>query len=369
MIGLGGAPVAVRRVEPEAPLSGDHALTTTADDRWSWSVEPTRGDDPRRRSDDEVTMTMKERLRAAGGRWPWLGQVLDVQERFAEVNGSFISSGIAVSVFIAMFPLLLVVIAVIGFVASGDENMSTRVVEDLGLTGAAADLVRNAIDRAADSKRAASIIGLLGLAWSGSGVGVALQRGVRTPWQEQAKGLGERARAVAWLAVAALGFAVALALSSVLNWLPDEVPLIAVLALTTAVGLAIEIGLFWWMFWGLGTRRVPARALLPGAILAGIGFEVLKLIGTLYVPRLVASSSSLYGPIGVVFAIIAWLTLAARLIVYASTLNVVRYEREFGTITVPVHVPKLPGDDATATTRSGLILLDSDPDPAVPGNP
>lgn len=312
-------------------------------------------------------MTIKERLRALGQRWPWLDQALDVQERFGEVNGGFISSGIAVSVFIAIFPLLLVAIAVIGFVASGDETMSTRLVDDLGLTGSAGDTVKNAIDRAADSKRAASVVGLVGLAWSGSGVGVALQRGVRTPWQEQAKGLGERAKAAGWLVVAAVGFAIALALSSALNWLPDEVPVVAVVALTVAVGLAIEIGLFWWMFWGLGTRRVPAKALLPGAILAGVGFEVLKLVGTLYVPRLVASSSSLYGPIGVVFAIIAWLTLAARLIVYASTLNVVRYEREVGTVTVPVHVPKLPGDAATATTRSGLILLASDDDPAVPG--
>ena len=43
-----------------------------------------------------------------------------------------------VSVFVAIFPLLLVAIAVIGFLAAGDDTVATRLVDDLGLTGTAA---------------------------------------------------------------------------------------------------------------------------------------------------------------------------------------------------------------------------------------
>ena len=210
-------------------------------------------------------MTVKERLRALGDVHPRVGEALDVQDRFGEINGSFTSSAIAISVFLAIFPLLLVAIAVVGFVASGDEDLGARVADNLGLTGSAADLLTNAVSTAADSKRAASIVGFVGLVWSASGVGTALQGGVRTPWQEQASGIRDRLTAMAWM------------------------------------------------------------------LLVGIGFEVLKLGGTLFVPRLVANSSALYGPIGVVFAVIAWLTLLARLIVYASALNAVRYERREGT--------------------------------------
>ena len=46
-----------------------------------------------------------------------------------------------------------------------------------------------------------------------------------------------------------------------------------------------------------------ARAPSPAAV----GIEVLKLVGGIYVPRAVASSSALYGSIGIVFAILAWL--------------------------------------------------------------
>jgi len=310
---------------------------------------------------------MNEKLRAFGRRWPWFGRVLDVQDRFGEINGGFAASAITVSVFVAIFPLLLVAIAVIGFLASGDDQLSGRIIEDLGLTGNAAETMQEAIQKASDSRQAASIVGLVGLAWSGSGVAVALRQGVRAPWQERSEGIKDRLLGLAWLFAAGIGFAAVLALGGVLNFLPDQVPVVLVALGAIAVGLAAEIGLFWWMFWGLGTRRVPPRDLLPGAIAAGIGFEVLKLVGTVYVPQLVARSSSLYGPIGTVFAILAWLTIFARLIVYSSTFNAVRFEAREGTVEVPVRVPRLPHREPVAATRGGTMLdATDDADPAVP---
>ena len=62
-------------------------------------------------------------------------------------------------------------------------------------------------------------------------------------------------------------------------------------------------------------------------MLVAVGFEILKVVGAVYVPRAVASASALYGAIGVVFAVLAWFAIYARLIVYGAVLNVVRYER------------------------------------------
>lgn len=310
---------------------------------------------------------MNEKLRALGKRWPWFGRALDVQDRVGEINGGFAASAITVSVFVAIFPLLLVAIAVIGFLASGDDELAGRIIDDLGLTGNAAQTMQDAIEKASDSRQAASIVGLVGLAWSGSGVAVALQQGVRAPWQETSNGIKDRLLGLAWLVAAGIGFAAVIALGGVLNFLPDQVPVVLVTLAAIAIGLAAEIGLFWWMFVGLGTRRVPARDLLPGAIAAGIGFEVLKLVGTVYVPQLVARSSSLYGPLGIVFAILAWLAIFAKLIIYCSTLNAVRFEAREGTVEVPVRVPRLPQREPVAATRGGTMLeAVDDTHPAVP---
>ena len=309
---------------------------------------------------------MKQRLRKLGRRWPWFDRALDMQDRFGEINGSFIASGITVSIFIAIFPLLLVVIAIVGFVASGDDQFAARIIDQLGLSGTAAQTMTDALERASESRQAASVVGLLGLLWTGSGVAVALQQGIRAPWQERSVGIRDRFRGLAWLATAGIGFAASIALGGLLNVLPDGVPVVLITAVAVILGVAFEIGLFWWMFKGLGTGRVPNRSLLPGAIMAGVGFEVLKLVGTVYVPRLVAKSSGLYGSLGIVFAVLAWLALFARLIVYASTLNAVLYEAEKGTVQVPVHVPDLPGQTPVAATRGGIAVDTDDDPPAVP---
>lgn len=299
---------------------------------------------------------MNEKLQRLGRRWPALGTALDTQQRFGEINGGFVASAITVSIFISVFPLLLVTIAVIGHLASGDADWTKRFVDALGLTGSARDTVSDAVSRASESRRAASVVGLLGLLWSGTGVGLALQRGVRAPWQEPARGMRDRLQALLWLIAAGLGFAVAVALTGALNWLPDQIPSIVGWLLAIIVGVAIGTGLFLWMFWGLSTRHIPARDLLPGALAAAVGFEVLKFVGTIYVPRLVANSSSLYGPLGIVFALLAWLAIFARLIVYSSTLNAVLFERHVGRRTVAIHVPDLPDLEILAANRGGLMV-------------
>ena len=94
-------------------------------------------------------------------------------------------------------------------------------------------------------------------------------------------------------------------------------------------------------------------------MVGAVGFEVLKLVGSIYVPRLVASSSALYGSLGVVFAILAWLLFFGRLIVYSSVVNVVRWEEDHGTVTVDLPVPKMPGEVPTEATRAGEIPVDA----------
>ncbi len=66
-----------------------------------------------------------------------------------------------------------------------------------------------------------------------------------------------------------------------------------------------------------------------------------------------ASSSALYGSIGIIFAIVAWLLFFGRLIVYTASLNVVLWERGHGTVTVELRGPSLPGAAPSGATRSG----------------
>jgi membrane protein len=122
------------------------------------------------------------------------------------------------------------------------------------------------------------------------------------------------------------------------------------------VALGVNLGLFLWTFSELGRLPVGWRALLPGAALCAVGFEVLKLVGTVYVPRLIASSSALYGSLGVVIALLAWLAFVGRLIVYGAVVNVMRWEHGHGTVTVPLEVPRVEQAIAVGADRSGAVV-------------
>lgn len=283
-------------------------------------------------------------------RWPWLNTILAVTERFGAIGGGPLASSIALAAFVSLFPLMLVVIAVLGFVAAGDSGFATSLVNDLGLRGQAADTVRDAIETAEGSRQAASLIGLGGLLWSGLGVVGSLQTALNAVWQARGRGLIDKVYALRWLLGAGLLFLSTAALGPILRWVPGPIK-----PLTIVVGLALTTVLFLWTYTSLGNKHVGWRAHLPGAVMVAIGFEILKAVGAIYVPRVVASSSALYGSLGVVFAVLAWLLVYGRLIVYGAVVNVVRYEADEGTVTAQIEVPRVDGEVPLTTTRGGAV--------------
>jgi membrane protein len=301
-----------------------------------------------------------DRLKRLGDRFPPLGTLLAVNQRVGELNGGMAAAAITLSVFLSLFPLLLVAIAVVGFLSSNDGSIADSIIENLGLTGEAAGSMRDAIATAQDSRRAASVLGFAGLLWSALGVAAAFSYGVNLAWQATGRGLKDKAVALLWLVGAGVLIVASFALGALLNWVPK-----GLLPVNVLLGLLLNVGIFLWTFWLLTNAKLPWRSHLPGAIVAAVGFEVLKLVGSIVVPRSVASSSALYGSIGVVFAILAWLIVFGRLIVYSAVLNVIRHERTVGTVSLEIEAPLIEGEEPVGTTRGGAVVEGSTADAGV----
>jgi membrane protein len=283
-------------------------------------------------------------------RWPWLDHVLSINARFGEIGGGPLSSSIALAGFLSLFPLLLVGIAAVGFIAKGDDDFTSTVIDNLNLQGRAAEVVEDAIHTAQGSARAATVIGLAGLLWAGLGVVGALQNAMNAAWQSKGRGLLDRAVALGWLAGAGALFLATSALGPMLQLTGG-----ALWPVTVLVGLVLTTLLFLWTYHLLGNSNVGWRDHLPGALMVAVGFEILKVIGSVYVPRAVSNASALYGAIGVVFAVLAWFAIYARLIVYGAVVNVVRYEGHKGTVTVEIEVPRIDGEVPLSTNRGGAV--------------
>lgn len=288
------------------------------------------------------------RLERLGERWHWLGFVLRVYRRSNELHGGQMAMAITLTAFITLFPLILVAIAVLGFVTAVGNDIPERIVDNLGLTGRAARTVTDAVDTAEQSRRVATVVGVAGLLWSGLRLSRSLAYAYNTAWQVQARGLRDRLYELAWLAGMGVILAAAFGATTAVELL--HVGVAPVLLLTAVL---VNIGGFVWTSWLLPNRRVGVRALLPAAIFGGVVLEILKVVGTLVVPRIVADSSALYGTIGVVFAVLMWLLVLGRVVVYVAVIEVIHWERTRGTQQTVIEVPALPYSHPVASTRAG----------------
>jgi len=219
---------------------------------------------------------VREKLESLGERWKWLATVVAVQKRYGELNGSYLAASVTLSAFLSLFPLLLFSIAILGFFSASSPNLAADVVARLGLTGDAADGITAAIDTAERSRRAASVIGIAGLLWSGLGLVAAFQYAINAAWQVTGRGWKDKLTGLMWLGGATLLFLTSFATSSVIRWLPGFLA-----PLTTLAGLSVNFALWLWTLKVLARRDVGWKALVPGAAVGGIGFEILKVIGDL----------------------------------------------------------------------------------------
>ena len=77
----------------------------------------------------------------------------------------------------------------------------------------------------------------------------------------------------------------------------------------------------------LTSKEVPARELRIGAVVAGIGWEIVQILGTYFVAHVLKGAPEAYGVFGLVLGLIAWIYLLALVIVFAVEVNVVGQRR------------------------------------------
>src|SRR5205807_5117020 len=215
-------------------------------------------------------------------------------------------------------------------------------------------MLTDAVAAAERSRKAASLVGFAGLLWSGLGLVGALQFAFNGVWQVNDRGVRDKVFGLFWLGGAALLFVGGAVATTALRWLPGVLAPLGIL-----VTFAVSLGLWLWTLRVLPNTKLPWRALLRGALLGAVGLELLKAVGAYYVPRAVASSSQLYGSLGIVFAILAWLLLFGRLVVYSAVLNVVRYEKHQGTVEAVVQAPPVAGAGPLADRSGRLVSADA----------
>ena len=250
--------------------------------------------------------------RSASTRHVSLAVPFRAAERNRRVAASVLAGGIAYRLFLWFLPFGLIVGGALGLM---DADSTEEAVASGGLPAAFVDVIGD-VARAAESSWWWLLgIGVPLLLWAGYTGAKALQLIHSLVWDEPPPRTKPLKSSLAFTGALCTFMAAA----GLTWWLRDEASLERFL---TAALATVPLAVLWlWASLHLPHRDAPLRALLPGAILVSIGFQVLHgLIVEFLVPKL-EKSTTLYGSLGAMTTILFFMYFAGKLVVTSPILN------------------------------------------------
>jgi YihY family inner membrane protein len=255
--------------------------------------------------------------------------VFGVVKKYGDDNGGVLTSNLAYSAFVSMFPLLLVLVTILGLISSVDPSFKNAAIKAVS---SQVPLIGNQLTGNVHKLKRSSVIGLIvglaGLIWGSAGLAQSglftMEQVWNLPGPARPGYLQRLGRAGLFLVLLGGGVIVTTGLSS----LPNYVHNLGIWAeiLIEVVTAAFNVGMYIGAFRVLTPKGVPVRQLLPGAITGGILWTVLQFVGT-YLVHHYAHSDTVYGVFGTVLALIAWIYIAVEVTVYCAEINVVLSRR------------------------------------------
>jgi uncharacterized BrkB/YihY/UPF0761 family membrane protein len=173
----------------------------------------------------------------------------------------------------------------------------------------------------------AVIIGILISIWGGLGVTNAAHNAFDQVWAVPMKDrpdfVGWRVRGLLLLASLGVLFIASTAVSGLITGLGG--PVVKVGAIL--VSLLVNFGLFLAAFRLMTAATIPTRCLWIGVATAAVLWEILQLVGGLYINHVWRHASSVYSQFALVIALFVWLHLGAQITLYSAEINVVLARR------------------------------------------
>jgi membrane protein len=290
-------------------------------------------------------VAIKDRLAGV----PVVGTALEVQERYKQDAADQLAAAIGFFGFLSLFPLMILALAAAGFVYSDPADqarvadMITQAIPGFEATlgdddTAVSELVANVVE----NRAGIGLVGLVTLLLTGLRVVNSAMTATtvvfRAAVPSGAKAKARQVVVMATLGLLALG---AVAASSLAGVTGEVLPRWATVLVALGLSLLLDTVLFVAAYRLLrGDALVSARDLVPGAVLAAVGWTALKVAGASYVGNQVEDANALYGALGGVIALLLLLYLAGRLYLYGAQLSAVLLERRAG----PLADLEEPGD-------------------------
>jgi membrane protein len=263
---------------------------------------------------------------------PWVAHILRAWKQLKANNGTQYSAAITYFSFLALFPLLLLAVAVTGFVLHSQPHLQKELFEKVlaQAPGSVGVQLKSSITSLINARRGVGVIGLVGVFVTGLGWIGNLRQAIDAVWgypPVKRKFLRAKLSNLGVLAGLGVGIVISLGLTvvgtaltdQILRWLGIEHVngiqyLVRILGLLLA--LIGDMIIFGWMLVRLPNARVSRAAAVRGVILAAVGFEVLKVLGTYTIAK--SAHNPTLGPFAGLLAVLIWIELVSRYLLFSS---------------------------------------------------
>ena len=275
---------------------------------------------------------VKSRIAEVREERPAVDHVLRMQSQYGDSKASQQAGAVTYFGFLSVFPVLALAFFVVGYVAKVYPDAQDTLVDAIksmfpGLIGSGDNKLN--IEDIQDSAATAGIIGVIGVLYSGLGWLSALRDALiavfALPDREQPSFVMGKLRDLITLAIIGFVLLFAVAFTGLVSGFSDRllewVGLGAELGwlvtlLTIVLGLLANAVLFFAMFRLLAAPDIPLRAMMSGALLGAVGFEILKQLSTLLIRS--TQSNPAFQVFGLALILVVWINYFSRVILYAA---------------------------------------------------
>jgi membrane protein len=255
----------------------------------------------------------------------YLAAPIGVVKKFGEDEGGSMVSLIAYRAFFSLFPLLLLMTTILGYLLADNPELREKVIDStLSQFPVIGDQLKGGT---LTGSGVALAVGIVGSVLAGLGVVLEIEKSFDRVWgvaDDNRHGfLGSRLRAIGLLVLLGGLAVVSTVVSGLVAGGSDLLGPVWGILIATALNLIV----FGAVFRLLTSGKIAFQALVPGIAIATVGWELLQFLGGWYVSHEVRSATPVYGTFALVIGLLAWIHLGAFFTVLGAEANVVRARR------------------------------------------
>lgn len=266
----------------------------------------------------------------------WLSILADAFRETQKPDTAITAAAIAYFALFSLFPITLLSISIASF-SLGPAMDRHIIIQRLEFVAPAmGQLLGQNIDEIIEARGPVTALALVGLIWSASTVFYTFTHTLNQIWGNKRRRSFWKRRGLAILFVLLfVGPALFLAsfagslFTQISTFLPDTIISIGT-GISVALAILLDVALFMVLYMMLPHGASTWREILPGALAAGLLWELAKKAFLAFVSAYLSISNMVYGSVTAIIAFLAWAYLSGLIFLFGAYLSLAYFQRRPG---------------------------------------